>query len=245
MDFRERYENQAKLWRAAMDGRIADVWTALPAIVQSFDAALQTVTVQPAVRGTVRRQDGSRAAIELPVLPGVPVIFPGGGGYTLTFPIQPGDECIVVIASRCIDSWWLAGGIQDPADVRMHDLSDGFAVFAPRSKPRVLPAVSTGTVQLRSDAGVMYVEIDTPTQQIMLKSPRLVTIDAPHTVMTGDLVVMNSGGSAEAATFTGSTIAAGNVQAVGDVIAADISLLNHRHDGVRSGDSNTGPPVHG
>ena len=33
------------------------------------------------------------------------MVFPGGGGFALTFPVAAGDECLVVFASRCIDDY--------------------------------------------------------------------------------------------------------------------------------------------
>ena len=65
----------------------------------------------------------------------MPVVFPGGGGFALTFPVAAGDECLVVFASRCIDAWWQSGGVGEPMEPRMHDLSDGFALIGVRSQP--------------------------------------------------------------------------------------------------------------
>ncbi|MFW8450019.1 Gp138 family membrane-puncturing spike protein, partial [Klebsiella pneumoniae] len=71
-------------------------------------------------------ESGAQVSVNLPLLVDVPVVFPRGGGCTLTFPVKPGDECLVIFADRCIDFWWQSGGIQEPVDERMHDLSDAF-----------------------------------------------------------------------------------------------------------------------
>jgi hypothetical protein len=86
-------------------------------------------------------------------------VFPGGGGYTLTFPIAAGDEALVVFSAKCIDAWWAYGGVQVQPELRMHDLSDGFALVGVRSTPRVLSGVSANSAQLRSDNGTAYVEL--------------------------------------------------------------------------------------
>ncbi|MGE4504029.1 MAG: Gp138 family membrane-puncturing spike protein [Desulfovibrionaceae bacterium] len=159
MDRRERFEDPVEATRAAMDGRLAEVWTALPGIVQDYDAQAQTVSVQPTIKGRITRPDGSIVSVALPLLVDVPVQFPNGGGFSLTFPIKPGDEALVAFASRCIDGWWQSGGVQDPLEPRMHDLSDGFAFVGPRSRARALSGVSTEHVQLRTDDGATYIEI--------------------------------------------------------------------------------------
>ena len=43
--------------------------------------------------------------------------------------------------------------------LRMHDLSDGFAVLGFSSTPRVVPSISGNTTQLRSNDGAAYFEL--------------------------------------------------------------------------------------
>lgn len=167
--------------RIALDGRQAMIWTALPAIVESVNLNAMTLEAQPAIQGIMQNSDGSETLVNLPLLVDVPICFPSAGGFTLTLPIQAGDEVLVIIASRCIDSWWQNGGIGVPMETRMHDLSDGFAVPGPRSQPRVVPNISSANAQLRNDAGTVYLEI-TPLGRINLVAPLGVHV-------TGDLVV--------------------------------------------------------
>ena len=95
IDRRERQNEPVEALRAALDGRQAEIWTALPGIVQSFDPAAMTVTVQPAVTGRVTDETGKTSSVNMPLLPDVPWSF-RGGGFTLAFPIAAGDECLVV-----------------------------------------------------------------------------------------------------------------------------------------------------
>lgn len=89
----------------------------------------------------------------------VPIVIPRAGGYALTLPIQAGDECLVVFGDMCMDGWWQSGGVQNQVECRRHDLSDGFAIIGVWSQPRVIPGYSTGSAQLRNDAGSAYVEL--------------------------------------------------------------------------------------
>src|SRR5574343_122065 len=151
MDRREGFNDIPTALLAALQGWQSGVWTALPCIVQSFNAAAMTIVARSAIRGVIRNPQGSEYELEMPLLLDVPVIFPSGGGFTLTFPITEGDECLVVFASRCIDSWWQLSGVQGQAEFRMHDLSDGLAFVGPRSQPRAVSGISTTAVQLRTD----------------------------------------------------------------------------------------------
>ncbi|WP_421076413.1 Gp138 family membrane-puncturing spike protein [Klebsiella quasipneumoniae] len=130
---------------------------AMPGIIQSFDPGDDdrppTCVVQPAIRYVERDNDGNKSTKDYPLLVDVPVVFPRGGGCTLTFPVKAGDECLVIFADRCIDFWWQSGGIQDPVDERMHDLSDAFCIVGPQSQAKKIGGISTSAVELRSDDG--------------------------------------------------------------------------------------------
>ncbi|CAN2522997.1 Gp138 family membrane-puncturing spike protein [Klebsiella pneumoniae] len=125
----------------------------IPGIIQSFDPDAVTAVVQPAIKGVEHDESGAEVSVSLPMLVDVPVVFPRGGGCTLTFPVKEGDECLVIFADRCIDFWWQSGGIQEPVDGRMHDLSDAFCIVGPQSQAKKISGISTTAAQLRTDDG--------------------------------------------------------------------------------------------
>ena len=239
MDRRERVADPEESLRMALDGRLTRLWTALPGIIQSFDPAKMTCAVQPAINGAAIQRDGTTTPIQMPLLLDCPVQFPGGGGVTLTFPLAAGDECLVVFASRCIDSWWQQGGVQGQAEFRMHDLSDGFVLPGVRSQPRRI-AVNNAKAELRSDDGSTFVQLDPIGKSIVLTAPNGATINA-NTTINGSLhvtgaVTFDSTLSVSGALNGGSTIAA-----VGDITGSGgaHSLSNHTHtvNNVQSGSS--------
>lgn len=182
MDRRERVADSVEPLRAALEGKQAELWTALPGLIESYDPEAQTASVQPALKGFVIAETGEKESVDLPLLVDVPVVFPTGGGFSLTFPVRSGDECLVVFASRCIDGWWASGGVQPPLEGRMHDLSDGFALVGPRSQTRLLePPADDVAVQLRSDDGRAFVEID-PTGSVWVEAAGSVTATARDTI---------------------------------------------------------------
>lgn len=143
----------AETFKSERDTTKNQIRVALPGIVQSFDPGAVTAVVQPAIRSVETDNDGNRVTKNYPLLVDVPVIFPRGGGCTLTFPVKAGDECLVIFADRCIDFWWQNGGVQEPVDDRVHDLSDAFCIVGPQSQAQKINGISTSAVELRSDDG--------------------------------------------------------------------------------------------
>lgn len=217
MDRRERLNDGEEALRTALDANRANTWTALPGIVQSFDPDKMTCVVQPAIKMSQTAPDLTVTPVNLPLCLDCPVIFPRGGGVTLTFPIKEGDECLLHFASRCIDAWWQQGGVQPQAEFRMHDLSDGFALVGVSSQPNVISDISTTTAQLRSDDGSTFVELDPDGQIVTITAPGGVTINADVTVN-------------------------GSVTATDEVTGNGVALSTHTHGGVTTGSGHTGEP---
>ena len=132
----------------------------IPGIIQSFDPDAVTAVIQPAIKGVEHDTSGAEISVNLPLLVDVPVVFPRGGGCTLTFPVKEGDECLVIFADRCIDFWWQSGGVQEPVDGRMHDLSDAFCIVGPQSQAKKIGGISTSAVELRSDDGSVKLSLN-------------------------------------------------------------------------------------
>lgn len=238
MDPRERANDFEEGLRAALDGRQVGIWTALPGIIESFDADAMTAKVQPAIQGRQSTPDGASSFVNMPLLLDCPVVFPSGGGVILTFPVKQGDECLVVFSSRCIDAWWEQGGVQPPMEARMHDLSDGFVLVGPRSQPQKIAGLSTSNAQLRSDGGETFIELDPEGQAVQVTAPGGFTVNADagatinaNTIINGTLHV------------TGTITTDSDVQAAGDVVADTVSLIEHVHSGVMIGGAESGPPV--
>lgn len=217
---------------------------AMPGIIQSFDPDAVTCTVLPAIRGIIPTQDGTDPS-DLPMLVDVPVIFPRGGGCTMTFPVKPGDECLLVFSDRCIDFWWQSGGVQEPVDPRQHDLSDAFAIIGPQSQAQKISGISTSAAQFRSDDGSTYFEINPATKKIKLVAPGGFDVVAPESTFSAKVTITGlltwAGGmvgsitSGTAAKITGAIEFFGTLKSNGKDISDQ-----HTHNGVQSGSSNSG-----
>lgn len=194
-----------------MDNQQSQMWTAIPAIVQSVDLGAGTIVAQPAIRGVFTDQNGDSSYVNLPLLLDVVLTFPSAGGFTLALPIKAGDEVLVIFASRCIDAWWQSGGVQPPMELRMHDLSDGFAIPGPRSKPKVSQGLSASNARLVNDAGTVYLEI-TPGGVINMVAPGGVNITGDLNV-SGDVTALEGTVSLEEHIHTGGTLSGGKTGA--------------------------------
>lgn len=141
---------------AQIEGRLKDLHTCLPGIISSFDPDTQTASVQPAIQ----RIFTEKGAVNLPLCVDVPVAFPGGGDFFLTFPVKDGDECILMFSERAIDNWHVSGGTQTPAEYRLHDLSDGIAIVGLNSQPHKLAELQMTGAELRTRSRSTYIRLE-------------------------------------------------------------------------------------
>ena len=156
---------------------------AVPAVVQAQQDGSgfspgppATVILQVALKEYVQQSslDGpfnpTTQIVALPLLYDVPVVIPTAGGWSLTLPIQVGDECMAVFSDAALDSWLQAGGTDNaPISQRRHSLSDAMAVFGLRSTPNGLQNYSLDSAQLRNDDS--SVVIDLADGQITVTAP--------------------------------------------------------------------------
>ncbi|HBT4693112.1 TPA: translation initiation factor IF-2 [Klebsiella pneumoniae] len=220
----------------------------MPGIIQSFDPDAVTAVVQPAIKGAEQDESGAELSVNLPLLVDVPVVFPRGGGCTLTFPVKAGDECLVIFADRCIDFWWQSGGIQEPVDERMHDLSDAFCIAGPQSQAKKIGGISTTAAQLRTDDGSAFIEVAAGHDVTVKTSGKLTAsadggteITSPEIILNGN-VTINGNLSQGMGESGGSATMHGPVTVTNDVTAGGKSLMTHTHGGVEHGNDSTGEP---
>lgn len=212
--------SESSQWKKIIRQAVADLRVSLPGIVASFDPGKQTAAVDLAIREKVVGVNGVQD-VTISTLYDVPVVLPRAGGFSLTLPLQQGDECLVIFSDMCIDYWWQNGGVQNQLEQRRHDLSDCFCVPGPWSQPRIISNYSTTSAQLRSDDGNIIIDI----------SENGVTISA-------DKMIINTTGDTDI-TAQGNV----NVSASGNVVISGRDFLSHKHSGVQAGGADTGGVV--
>jgi hypothetical protein len=197
----------------AMSEALANVHTATIARVTSVGAT--TINCQPIIARVVEG-----VPVQLPEFINVPPVFLNGGGSYTAYPIQPGDYALLIFTERCFDNWYNGVDGSPPADFRMHDYSDGFALVG------IVPA-----------AGAIPIPVDV----VKRVGDSEVEGDYQHTgnySIDGNLTVNGDGGGG-VINLTNTTI---NLIG-GDIIADGISLKEHIHSGVQPGSGNTAEPV--
>lgn len=117
---------------------LLEVNTAIPGEIISFNPELQTVTAKPCIKGTTIGNNGEVKFVPLPQIIEVPVFFPFStvSKFSLTYPVMPGDQCLLLFSQRSFDNWLAMGSVQDPSEPgepRSHQYPDALAMmgFAP------------------------------------------------------------------------------------------------------------------
>jgi hypothetical protein len=197
---------------------LIDTRVAIPAIVQDFDPNTQTCTVTIAIREVVRTNTGPKNVAISPIQK-IPVMLPRAGGFCLTLPLQAGDEGMLIFCDMCFDLWWTRGGIQNQLERRRHDLTDCGFYPGMWSQPRVLPNYAVDSAQLRSDDGLIVVDV--AQAGITLAGPK-VTIQS-----SGDVDINATGNI--------------NLSPTGDTVINGKIFLLHEHTLVQTGTDFSGP----
>lgn len=114
--------------------------------IQKFDAAKQVAQVTL----NYKRYYGDPPVVrDYPVLVDCPVVVMQGGQGALTFPIQPGDTCLVLFNDRDMDAWFASGQVVVPETPRTHSLSDAIALVGLRSLKQPIAGYETQKTSLR------------------------------------------------------------------------------------------------
>ncbi len=226
--------------KQGVENRLKDLHTSMPGIVESFNAATQTASIQPAIKRVFKTGDGEielLTATELPILINVPVQFPRGGGFSLTFPVAKGDECLLVFCERAIADWYTFGGVKAPTARRFHSLSDATAFVGLSSFVKRQLSYDDTNVQLKKDTGTVAITL-LANGTIEVDANTKVTVTAPsialvgNTAVTGTLDVSGvvTAPTGNITTVTSTTVSSGTVAASANLTVAGKEMGGHEHD---------------
>lgn len=115
--------------------------------VESYDPTTQKLQATPVVNAPLAGR-----SMPYPPVPNMPVVFPCGGGFSITWPLGRGDIVRLDAADRSIDEWKLRGGKKiAPQDPRRHDKQDSLATPGGRPFNAPLRSVEDGALLLGTD----------------------------------------------------------------------------------------------
>ena len=212
----------------------------LPGRIVEYFPATQLATVLICNDRTYYTSTEDSIQVENGLLEDIPVFTPGGGNWHLTFPIKPGDSCILSFSQVGYDHWLFedkdsagkrANGSPMPWTRRRFNLADGFAQVGWNTIPRAVTDYSavhsqwrnenaTQIISLNEDLSIAItspttVDIEAPT--ININAPTKVNINCPETEISGHLTV----GAGVSVT--------GTISTTGNISSGTISLDTHTH----------------
>lgn len=159
------------LLRLAVGRELMDIHTALPGVVEEYDAATRRARVIPAI--PLLLDDGS--VMDRPPITDVPVLFPSGGGLSLLFPLQRNDPVLLLFSQRGLDGFKVGYRSGLPARGPIFDMSDAMAL-AGFGALTTSPASATGT-SLQTDDGATSVVVE-PSGEVNITAAGPVSVRA-------------------------------------------------------------------
>jgi hypothetical protein len=109
----------------------AELHTAFPGQIVSYNASSQTATIRPMIKRpllTMDVNDGEDEWEDLPDIPAVPIMHPRGGKSYIHLPVAEGDSVLVVVSQMDYSTWRTTGTANPPSIPVLHDLSSCFAI---------------------------------------------------------------------------------------------------------------------
>jgi len=117
-----------------LNSKFEDVHTAIPGKIEKYDEATQTADVLPLLsKITIKNTE-----IALPVIPGVPVIFPSGQAFKLSWEVQKGDGVLLVFSEAALGAWVNSNGSKQVSPEGKHRFSEKDAIAILGLSPKVI-----------------------------------------------------------------------------------------------------------
>lgn len=185
----------------------------LPARIVSYDRATNRAQVVPMIR--ILTTDGRQ--IERAQIASIPVMWPGGGGFILNFPLNPGDLGWIKANDRDISLFLQTFKTNAPNSLRLHSFQD--AVF--------LPHPMTGYSISGEDADAAVLQ----------------SLDGSVRVSVGAGRVKLTAGALSVTVGPSSIDFVGPVNIPGGATIAGIPFGTHKHTGVATGGGTSGGPT--
>ncbi len=190
---------------------VSSLNTAYPATITAFNPEEQTATVKLAIEKFYSGIDTGELfeKFDRPEVEDVPVHFPQCQGFALTMPVKVGDSCLVIFAQRGIGHWLYRGeeeagrnpvsGWPSKEHEQKFEVSSALAIVGFNPIPKAIKDFNPDHAEWRNADRTQRmtlfannkIEVESD-NDISLKTPTKVTIDAPLTHMTGNLQVDQS-----------------------------------------------------
>lgn len=223
---------ELEFWKNAMR-----LNTAIPGIINSFDATKQTVSATPGIKAKyIDPENGNVTYLQYPVITNIPLSIIRGAGLSITQPITPGYPCTLIFSQRSIDNFVLEKAVANPVEgnnpmtsiIRCMDLTDAMCFPGIVTAKDIIPNYATDAIEIRSDDGKVKVTVK--------KDTLTLTQDTATIQIQGGNITMVAG------TINITATTALNMTSPASTIDSK-DFSTHKHSGVSTGPSNTGGVV--
>ncbi len=143
-----------RVMRFALNQYMKSVNTSLPGLIETYDRGRRRADVRIAI--PVVDTEGNQ--IDRGVVPNVPVVFPAGGGYSMTFPMRRDDPVLLVFCQRGIGGFKKAHAKAPPDGQGFFSQRDAVAIAG--FGPVGLTPVSEDGLSIQNDDGTTSIVID-------------------------------------------------------------------------------------
>lgn len=174
--------------------------TSYPAKIVSFDPVTQTATIKVCIERVYNGLAGKNKLVDFPLIDKVPVHFPQCAGWSMTFPIKAGDDCLAMFAQRGYDHWLYEGkdvagyrkveGAEylQPQHLRENAISDALAIVGFNPVVDTIPNFNGESPEWRNTSRGQRITLNA-NNDVEIYTPSQVIINAPLTVINGNLKV--------------------------------------------------------
>lgn len=208
-------------FRTIIREHMKEVYTCIPAHIQTFDAKTQLATIELGIE----RVDTDGSVSTPPPIIETPVLMIGDS-FCLETQIDVGCEGLAFFSQRCIDAWVQSGGVAQNPLRRFFDMQDAFFVPGFRPLSRSLSDFKNNGIRLRNKSGGQYAWLKNDGSIELSNGRGSIKIESDGVVVINGVRIDTQGNA------TGTDFKVGSV-----------SLKTHKHSGVSSGSSNTGGPL--
>jgi len=172
----------------------------LPARIIEFFPANQTATVLICTDRIVHNSEATDGVEARTPIEGVPVHTPQGGGWSMTFPIKPGDTCLMLFSQTGYDHWLyedkdtagLLANLPKPHLLRKFKEDDGFCFVGINTLPRKITNYHETGAELRGPVAADQHILLAEDKSITITSAVSLTINAPDVIVNCDNADINA-----------------------------------------------------
>jgi len=229
--------------------------TAVQGRVVTFYADNQTADVQICAEDVYDTVEKKQIMVKPQVLKGIPVHMPKGGIFRITFPVEPGDTCLLVFSQTGYDHWLysdkdVAGQIEkEPAQhlYRHHNRNDAFCIVGFETLPRVLTDYNPEDLEVRNTTNTQVVRLK-KNGDIELETSTGISLTSESITLNGTTTINGPTTINDTLDVTSLTSLSGGLDVTGGTKTDSLEIDgqdfdSHKHSGVSSGGSVTGGVV--